>query len=57
MSNPAKIAVKQADQEGMDLYKKREKIYQRHPSGFFQNLRIITIWITLGVYFLGPWLT
>ncbi len=43
--------------DSVDLYKKREKIYQRHLSGFFQNIRIITIWITLGVYFLGPWLT
>ena len=58
MSNPGKIAVKQADQEGIDdLYKKREKIYQRHASGFFQKIRVATIWITLGVYFLGPWLT
>lgn len=56
MNQPEKIAVKQAD-DGMDLYRKREKIYQRHPSGFFQTLRVATIWVTLGVYFLGPWLT
>lgn len=45
------------DQDNYDLYQKREKIYQRYPSGFFQTLRIATIWVTLGVYFLGPWLS
>jgi cytochrome c oxidase accessory protein FixG len=56
MTEPQKINVTQSD-DSSDLYKKREKIYQRHPSGFFQNLRVATIWLTLGVYFLGPWLT
>jgi len=58
MSTPDKIAVKEINpQDSGDLYKKREKIYQRHFSGFFQNIRIVTIWITLGIYFLGPWLS
>lgn len=45
------------NKDSNDLYQKREKIYQRHGSGFFQRIRVITIWLTLGVYFLGPWLT
>ncbi|MGB3623896.1 cytochrome c oxidase accessory protein CcoG [Ketobacter sp. MCCC 1A13808] len=58
MTDANKIAIKDAgSNEQIDLYQKREKIYQRHLSGFFQNIRVITIWITLGVYFLGPWLT
>ena len=57
MSNPNKIPVTDTSPNTVDLYQKREKIYQRNPSGFFQTLRVITIWITLGAYFLGPWLT
>ena len=60
MANPGKIAVKEinpGDKDSGDLYKKREHIYQRHISGIFQTLRIATIWITLGLYFLVPWLT
>lgn len=57
MAKSGNIAVKEVDPNGSgDLYKKREKIYQRHLSGFFQNIRVATIWITLGVYFLAPWL-
>ncbi len=41
----------------VDLYAKREKIQARSISGFFQNIRIITIWATLGLYFLLPWVT
>ncbi len=54
-----KIAVKNVTpnaNENVDLYKKREKIYQRHPQGLFQTLRVATIWVTLGLYFLLPWL-
>lgn len=60
MANANKIAVKEinpGDKGSTDLYQKREHIYQRHISGFFQNIRIITIWITLGVYFILPWFT
>ncbi|MFN3587653.1 MAG: cytochrome c oxidase accessory protein CcoG, partial [Moraxellaceae bacterium] len=35
----------------------REKIHARSISGFFQNLRVLTIWVTLGIYFLLPWVT
>lgn len=58
MVETKKIAVTEATgEESFDLYQKREKIYQRHAAGFFQNIRIATIWMTLGVYFLGPWLS
>ncbi len=46
-----------AEKENRDLYQKREKIYQRHATGFFQTLRNLTIWVTLGIYFLAPWFT
>ena len=39
-----------------DLYQTREKIYQRQMAGTFQTIRNITIWITMAVYFIGPWL-
>ena len=60
MANSGKIAVREinpGDRNSGDLYKKREHIYQRHISGFFQTLRIATIWITLGAYFILPWFT
>lgn len=60
MTEANKIAVKEinpGDKNSNDLYQKREKIYQRHLTGLFQKLRVATIWVTLGIYFLGPWLT
>ena len=57
MSDSKKIPITDASPAPIDLYSKREKIYQRNPTGLFQTLRVATIWITLGVYFLGPWLT
>lgn len=41
----------------VDLYQARDKIYRKWVSGTFQRIREVTIWLTLGVYFLGPWLT
>lgn len=60
MASQEKIAVKEmnpGDKGSGDLYKTREHIYQRHISGFFQTLRVATMWITLGLYFLLPWFT
>ncbi|MDX1692998.1 MAG: cytochrome c oxidase accessory protein CcoG [Ketobacteraceae bacterium] len=42
--------------ENTDLYQKREKIYQRQMAGTFQTIRNVTIWITMAIYFIGPWL-
>ncbi|MDF3031818.1 MAG: ccoG [Moraxellaceae bacterium] len=41
----------------VDLYAKRKKIQPRAISGFFQNFRLVTIWTTLTVYLLLPWVT
>lgn len=51
--SPLKIIPSQT----ISLYASREKIQTRSIKGFFQNIRIITIWATLGVYFLLPWVT
>jgi cytochrome c oxidase accessory protein FixG len=41
----------------VDLYAKRKKIHARSISGLFQNIRIITIWASLGIFMLLPWVT
>ena len=40
-----------------DLYQSRGKIYRKWVSGTFQRYREVSIWITLSVYFIGPWLS
>ena len=40
-----------------DLYQKREKIQAKAVKGPYQTIRIVTMWITLSVYFLLPWMT
>jgi cytochrome c oxidase accessory protein FixG len=40
----------------IDLYQKREKIYTRRISGFFQRIRLFTGWPLLYGYFLLPWI-
>jgi cytochrome c oxidase accessory protein FixG len=39
----------------IDLYQRREKIYNRKMEGFFQRLRLLTGWPLLLGYFLLPW--
>lgn len=41
----------------VSLYAKREKIHARSISGFFQNIRVLTIWASLAVFLLLPWVT
>lgn len=43
-------------EDNTSLYEKREKIQAQDVKGFFNSLRNFTIYITLGAYFLGPWL-
>ncbi|CBL44778.1 4fe-4s ferredoxin, iron-sulfur binding protein [gamma proteobacterium HdN1] len=43
-------------QTGQALYQKRDKVYARHITGIFQTLRWITVWATLGLYFILPWI-
>jgi len=59
MTNSRKINLSDASptSQDYDLYQKREKIYQRQASGFFQTIRTLTIWVTLSIYFIGPWIT
>jgi cytochrome c oxidase accessory protein FixG len=39
----------------IDLYARRQKIHARSIAGFFQNIRKLTIWVSLGIFFLLPW--
>lgn len=49
--------VKTFNPGSVDLYAKREKIQARSISGFFQNIRTITLWATLSIYLLLPWIS
>jgi cytochrome c oxidase accessory protein FixG len=40
----------------IDLYQRREKIFNRYVGGFYQRLRFFTGWPLLIGYFLTPWL-
>lgn len=40
----------------VSLYEKRQKIHPREVKGLFQNIRVFTIWSSLVVYFLLPWI-
>ncbi len=42
--------------DALDLYQKREKIYTRKVTGFYQRIRLYTGWPLLLGYFLLPWL-
>jgi len=48
--------VQQIETEEFDLYEKREKIYTRKVSGFFQRVRLFTGWPLLIAYFAFPWI-
>lgn len=50
------IAIRDITPQSLDLYQKREKVYQRAVSGRFERLRVTTIWVTMGIYFLLPWI-
>ncbi len=40
-----------------DLYVKAEKIYPRQVHGIFARLRVFSVWLLLGIFYIGPWLT
>ena len=40
-----------------DLYVSPDKIYPRQINGFFARLRILTVFLLLGCYYITPWLT
>lgn len=39
------------------LYQKRRKIFPKIVSGKFNNLRVLSAWLLLGIYYGVPWLT
>lgn len=53
-----KIPVQNVESEVVefDLYEKRKKIYTRAITGFFQKIRVRTLWILMLGYFLTPWI-
>lgn len=48
--------VRVVEPQMVDLYAKREKIHARAITGFFQNIRMATIYITMVVFFALPFL-
>jgi len=41
---------------GESLYRKEPKIYPRQVTGRFARLRVLTVWVLLGLYYLLPWI-
>jgi cytochrome c oxidase accessory protein FixG len=41
---------------GESLYRKEPKIYARQVKGTFARLRVIAVWVLLGLYYVLPWL-
>jgi cytochrome c oxidase accessory protein FixG len=37
------------------MYRKEPKIYPRHVKGRFASLRVLAVWVLLGLYYLVPW--
>ena len=42
---------------GESLYRKEPKIYPRKVKGRFARLRVISVWVLLGLFYLLPWIT
>ena len=40
-----------------DLYEKRKKVFSKRVSGRFNNLRVLSVWLLLGLYYGLPWLS
>lgn len=40
-----------------DLYVKRKKVFSKKVSGRFNNLRVLSVWLLLGLYYGLPWLS
>jgi cytochrome c oxidase accessory protein FixG len=38
------------------LYRKEPKIYARRVKGRFARLRVLSVWVLLGLYYLAPWI-
>lgn len=48
---------KNKDQDTVELYASRKKIYVKEIKGFFQKIRNISLLLLMGMYFLFVWLT
>ncbi|MDF1820963.1 MAG: cytochrome c oxidase accessory protein CcoG [Alcanivoracaceae bacterium] len=44
------------DSVEISLYEKRERIHPKSIHGRFEQIRNMTVWTTMGIYLLGPWL-
>jgi len=42
---------------GETLYRKEPKIYPRQVTGRFARLRVVAVWVLLGLFYLLPWIT
>lgn len=51
-----KIAAADVTPKVINLYAERQKIQVRSISGFFQNIRVFTIWSVIALYLALPWL-
>jgi cytochrome c oxidase accessory protein FixG len=52
-----RIAVQQQEADDpVSLYAERQRIHPKTIYGRFQRLRDLTVWITMGIYLVGPWL-
>lgn len=49
-------AVNSKAEKAQTLYKKREKIYPKRASGKFRNIKWAVLAITLGIYYVLPWI-
>jgi cytochrome c oxidase accessory protein FixG len=49
------IPLVEADAVSEALYARREKVYPREVHGFFARWRVIMVLVTLGIYYLLPW--
>jgi cytochrome c oxidase accessory protein FixG len=48
--------VKDPSSTGETLYRKEPKVYPRQVKGRFARLRVIAVWVLLGLYYLLPWI-
>jgi len=48
--------VTQNSSTGDSLYRKEPKIYPRQVKGRFARLRVIAVWVLLGLYYVLPWI-
>ena len=42
--------------QGESLYRKEPKIYARQVRGRFARLRVLAVWVLLGLYYVLPWI-